>query len=91
MQLLLQHVEALIFTSEQPITQEEIISCLKTVYGWELGKDQLREVIDELKTKYNDENFAFELIEIADGFQFFTKKEYHTAVNELLQIKERKR
>ncbi len=91
MQLLAQHIEALIFTSEQPITHEEIVSCLKTVYGWELGKDQLREVIEELKVKYLDESFAFELLEIADGIQFFTKKEYHTAVNALLQIKARKR
>jgi segregation and condensation protein B len=91
MQLLLQHIEALIFTSEQPITEEEIVSCLKTVYGWELKKDQLQEVINDLKVKYSDENFAFELLEIADGFQFFTKKEYHTAVNALLQIKARKR
>ncbi len=91
MQLLLQHIEALIFTSEQPITEEEIVSCLKTVYGWELKKDQLQEVIHDLKVKYSDENFAFELLEIADGYQFFTKKEYHTAVNALLQIKARKR
>jgi segregation and condensation protein B len=91
MQLLSQHIEALIFTSEQPITEDEIISCLKTVYGWELKKDQLREVIDELKEKYNDENFAFELLEIAEGIQFFSKKQYHTAVNTLLQLKARKR
>ncbi len=91
MQLLKQHIEALIFTAEQTITTEEIISCLKTVYGWELSKKEILEVISELKEKYNHEDFSFELIEIADGFQFLSKKEYHNAVNTLLQIKAKRR
>ncbi len=91
MQLLKQHIEALIFTAEQTITTEEIISCLKTVYNWELSKKEIQEVIAELKDKYNDENYSFELVEIADGFQFLSKKEYHNAVNTLLQIKAKKR
>lgn len=91
MQLLKQHVEALIFTAEQPISREEILSCLKTVYGWEPAKDELLSVIAELKEKYDNEEYSFELLEIAEGYQFFSKKEYHTAVNTLLQIKARKR
>ena len=91
MQLLKQHIEALIFTAEQTITTEEIVSCLKTVYGWELSKKEVLEVISELKEKYNHEDFSFELIEIADGFQFLSKKEYHNAVNTLLQIKAKRR
>ncbi len=91
MQLLLQHIEALIFASEQPITGDEILSCLKTVYGWELKKEQFHSLISELKEKYSSEDFSFELMEIADGYQFLTKKEYHHAVNTLLQIKAKRR
>jgi segregation and condensation protein B len=91
MQLLPQHIEALIFTAEQPITLDEISGCFKTVYGWELKKDQLLEIISQLKTKYSDEDYSFELVEIADGYQFLSKKEYHTVVNTLLQLKARKR
>ncbi|CAN5542408.1 hypothetical protein BH11BAC2_BH11BAC2_25170 [soil metagenome] len=91
MQLLQQHIEALIFTSESPITGDEIMNCLKTAYGWELKKEELKEIIAELKEKYKDEVFSFELSEIAEGYQFFSKKEYHNAVNTLLQIKARKR
>ncbi len=91
MQLLLQHIEALIFASEQPITGDEVLSCLKTVYGWELKKEQFQSLISELKEKYASEDHSFELIEIADGFQFLTKKEYHHIVNTLLQIKAKKR
>ena len=91
MQLLLQHIEALIFASEQPITGDEVLSCLKTVYGWELKKEQFQSLISELREKYASEDHSFELIEIADGFQFLTKKEYHHVVNTLLQIKAKKR
>lgn len=91
MHLLLQHIEALIFASEQPITGDEVLSCLKTVYGWELKKEQFQSLISELKEKYASEDHSFELIEIADGFQFLTKKEYHHVVNTLLQIKAKKR
>jgi segregation and condensation protein B len=91
MQLLLQHIEALIFVSEQPITGDEILSCLKTAYGWELKKEQFHSLISELKEKYNAEEYSFELVEIAEGFQFLTKKEYHHAVSVLLQIKAKRR
>jgi segregation and condensation protein B len=91
MQLLKQHIEALIFVAEQNITIEEIQNSLKTAYGWELTKKEVLDVLDELKQQYNNEEYSFELIEIADGFQFLTKKEYHTAVNTLLQIKAKKR
>lgn len=91
MQLLKQHIEAMIFVAEQNITIEEIQSSLKTAYGWELSKKEILEVLDALKEQYSTEEHSFELVEIADGFQFLTKKEYHTAVNTLLQIKARKR
>jgi segregation and condensation protein B len=91
MQLLLQHIEALIFVSEQPITGDEILSCLKSAYGWELKKEQFYSLISELKEKYSSEEFSFELVEIAEGFQFLSKKEYHHAVSVLLQIKAKKR
>jgi segregation and condensation protein B len=91
MQLLKQHIEALIFVAEQNITVEEIQSSLKTAYGWELTKKEVLAVIDELKEQYSNEECSFELVEIAEGFQFLTKKEYHTAVNTLLQIKAKKR
>lgn len=91
MQLLKQHVEALIFVAEQNITIEEIQSSLKTAYGWELTKKEVTEVLDALREQYSNEEYSFELVEIAEGFQFLTKKEYHTAVNTLLQIKAKKR
>jgi segregation and condensation protein B len=91
MQLLKQHIEALIFTAESSIAAEEIQSCLKTVYGWELTEEDIVSCIRELQQRYEQEEFAFELTEIAGGFQFVSKKEYHTAVNASLQLKAKKR
>lgn len=91
MQLLEQHIEALIFTAEVPVSADEIMNCLHAAYSWELKKDQLKEIIESLKEKFSDERFAFELVEIAEGYQFLSKKEYHNVVNTLLQIKAKKR
>lgn len=91
MQLLKQHIEALIFVAEQNITIEEIQSSLKTAYDWQIEKKEILEVIDQIKEQYSNEEYSFELVEIAEGFQFLTKKDYHTAVNTLLQIKAKKR
>lgn len=91
MRLLKQQVEALIFTAEQGISMEEIQSCLKTVYDWDLTKEEITETITELQEKYKSEDFSFELVEIAGGFEFLTKKEFHPSVSTLLQIKEKKK
>ena len=91
MKLLTQHIEALIFTSEQATTPDEIITCLKTVYGWELKKEELTEAIEQIKIKFSDEAFSFELNEIAGGYQFLSKREYHSAIHVMLQLKEKKR
>jgi segregation and condensation protein B len=91
MKELKQQVEALIFTAEQGITIDEIQSCLKTVYGWEIPKDEITENISQLQQKYTSEEFSFELSEIAGGYEFLTKKEFHTAINTLLQLKEKKK
>lgn len=91
MKLLKQHIEALIFTADQPVSPEEISNCLKTVYGWELSKDEVSEVADQLKEKYADEEFGFELTEIGGGYQFLSKKDFHTSIHVMLQLKEKKR
>lgn len=91
MKLLAQHVESLIFTSEQAISPEEIISCLKTVYGWEIKKEDIQMAVKELKERYQDDIYSFELNEIAGGYQFLSKKDYHAAIHVMLQLKEKKR
>jgi segregation and condensation protein B len=91
MKLLAQHIEALIFASESAISPEEIITCLKTVYGWELTKEDVSEAVEKIKAKYADDEFAFELNEIAGGYEFLSKKDFHAAIHVMLQLKEKKK
>lgn len=91
MKLLAQHIEALIFASETAISPDEIITCLKTVYGWELTKEDVAEAVEKIKNKYTDEDYAFELNEIAGGYEFLSKKDFHGAIHVMLQLKEKKK
>lgn len=91
MKLLAQHIEALIFASETAISSDEIISCLKATYGWELTKEDVTEAIDKIKLKYTDEEYAFELNDIAGGYEFLSKKDFHSAIHVMLQLKEKKK
>jgi segregation and condensation protein B len=47
--------------------------------------------IDRLKAKFSEDSFAFEIVEISDGYQFMTKGAYHHIVGEYLKQITKKR
>jgi len=77
------HIEALIFSSVQSISVQEIILALNVVLQNEVIETQVFESIDVIKQKYSDNNFAIELVNLNNGYQFLTKKEYHETINQL--------
>lgn len=91
MPLLNQTIESLIFASDHGISADEIQASLKAAYGWELTRDELNASLDAIRKKFEGDDFSFELAEIAGGFEFLSKKEYHTAIHTLLQIREKKK
>jgi segregation and condensation protein B len=91
MELLKQQIEALIFCSEQSISLDEIKASLKLSFEWELSDEEIVEAIEGIKSKYLSDDFAFELIDISDGYQFLTKKQYHPTINALIQHKSKKK
>ncbi len=91
MNLLKQNIEALIFASEESITLKEISVSLKNTFDWEISDEEILTVISELKEKYSSEEFSFELTEIAEGYQFLTKKNFFDIVSALIQHKSQKR
>ena len=91
MNLLKQNIEALIFATEASISLEEIKASLKITFGWEVTKEEIEINIVDIKNKYSSEDFPFELIEIAEGYQFLTKKEYHPTVAALIQHKAKRK
>lgn len=81
------NIEALIFSSEEPITIEELQVSLTKIAGIEISQFEIENIVRELSAKYHEGDFAFELVPLAGGYQFLTKPEYHLAVSELLKNK----
>lgn len=91
MDQLAQHIESLIFTADIPISLKEIRKCLEEALDTKFKNEMLEEAIEQLKERYNQEDFAFELVEIAEGYQFLTKGAYHQTVGTFLKQTTRKR
>src|SRR5258708_4498667 len=84
------YIEALIFSSEQSIRIEEIMFCLQAAFERDFTKEDVTLSIDNIQKKYQDENFAIELVNISNGYQFLTKKNYHAIIS-LLQLQRSKK
>ena len=84
------YIEALIFSSEQSIRIEEIIYCLQSAFERDFTKDEVLLNINNLRKKYQDRDFAIELVNISNGYQFLTKKDYHAVIS-LLQLQRSKK
>ncbi len=86
-----QHIEALVFTSTEPIGLEDIQDCLTEAFGLEMPLEKLEEAVAWLRNRYNHTDFSFELVEIAGGLQFMTKGAYHNTVGTYLRQNTTKR
>jgi len=84
------YVEALIFSSEQSIRLEEIMYCLQASFERDFSKEEIDNCLNNIKLKYQDENLAIELVNVANVYQFLTKKDYHGVIS-LLQIQRSKK
>ncbi|MCJ8208899.1 SMC-Scp complex subunit ScpB [Mucilaginibacter sp. RS28] len=83
MENIVQNLEALIFASEQSIRLEELQYCLQSIFHEDISAEQVIKYLDDIKSKYADEQFAIELVRTGNGYQFLTKKKYHEAINQL--------
>jgi segregation and condensation protein B len=88
---LTQHIESLIFTTDHPISLEEIASVLEEAFGMSFAEQELVNAILKLKERYADDKFAFGVEEIGGGYQFMTKGAYHHTVGIFLKQTTRKR
>ena len=91
MDRLAQHIEALVFASDQPITRAEIKSVLEATFDQKFKKPVLAEAMAAAQEKYTSEEYAIELIEIAGGFQFLTKPAFHNTIGTYLRQTTKKR
>lgn len=82
-------IEALIFASENGIGPAEIQEVLQEP---DLEKEGvLEELIEKIKTKYDEPDSILELQYLSKAYQFLTKKEHHETINQLQSHRSKKR
>ncbi len=69
-------IEAILFTAGRMVTIEELVLAL------EIDKNQLEEIIENMKEDYKTR--GIELIKIENGYQLCTKKEYYEYIYPIL-------
>jgi segregation and condensation protein B len=73
--------EALIFVSEDPLPVKAIADILKEDKGW------VQVALEELAKEFNERNGGLMLREVAGGWQFATRPEFHEHVRAYLKSK----
>lgn len=72
-------VEALIFVSEEPLTVKTMAEVLRE------DRELVEAALAELATEFNGRNGGLQLREVAGGWQFATRPEYHEHVRAYLK------
>lgn len=85
------HIESIIFSSEIPIPLQEIHACLESVFTTVFEKNFIQQKIDLLVERYKSSPTAFHIAQVAGGYQFLTKEDYHETVATLLKQKSQKK
>ncbi len=66
-----QIVEAVLFASDAPLSAEEIARADEI-----LDEDAVEEAVRLLRSQYQEQERAFDLVEVADGYQILTRPEF---------------
>ena len=80
------HIEALIFASDKPLTNLDLVELLNNAMGFIEDRatlDQVEAAVEGIHEKYSAEFYAFELKQSGGGWQFLTKMEYHKTIAQL--------
>jgi segregation and condensation protein B len=85
------HVEALVFCSPDPISEEDIKTCLVEMFDAKVPKKDIEKALAEISQKFESEEFSFQLLKSGGGYQFLTKPQYQSSISILLKQKSKKR
>jgi segregation and condensation protein B len=86
-------IEALVFSSDDPLPPSEIIKAIKGIDGEDIQitSEEIETTIDELNKKYDEQSISVKIIRISGGFLFATKPEYAKYVGYLSSEKSKRR
>jgi len=74
-------VEALLFVADQPVTLKMLLSAFDN----QLSKEDIKGLIEELRTDYHERGGSLELREIAGGWQMSTRPEFAPWIRKLFK------
>lgn len=74
-------VEAVLFASDEPLSDNRLANIVET------GAKQIRDHIKNLNDKYEQDNHAFRIEQIAGGFQMLTLSPYNHWLKKLLRVR----
>jgi len=83
-------VESIIFASEEEVNSKQIKDIIDRS-GLRISIAEVEESVNELNEEYKNGNKSFEILKIAGGFSFATKKEYGRFIGKLFEDKQRKK
>ncbi len=76
-------VEAILFSADEPLPLKKINS----IVGKKVPKEDLVEIIGQLREEYETNGKGFQIEEIAGGYQILSRPEYHEWVSKLAKKK----
>ena len=81
--LILPHIEALVFASDKPVSVTELTELVNNALSFMDDKaitEQVEEALNAIGEKYESETFSFGLQQSGGGYQFLTKPAYFKTV-----------
>jgi len=86
-------VEALIFSSDDSLSSDEIIGAIKSIDGEDvvLTKDEVDNTVDLLNQKYSESGNSFRILRIANGYLYATSEEFAKYVGYLSSERTKRR
>ncbi len=84
--IIIPHIEALIFASDKPLPANEILELINNAHGFieeRVTEEQVTVSLDAIVEKYQSDFYAFEVVESGGGWQFLTKKPYYATIAQL--------
>lgn len=86
-------IEALIFSSDEPLTNSEIIKAINGIDGEDISisSDDINNAIDLLNQEFESTGRAVRIVKIAGGYLFATREEYAKYIGYLSSEKTKRR
>lgn len=91
MDFLVNHIEALIFSSPNPIEIKELQGCLSEMFEADVPEKDIEGALEVLVKKYESDDFAFQVYKSGGGYQFLTKPAYQASIGILLKQQSKRR